>query len=359
MLDILQPARTRVADIDAQIQSLELALSVLRAERAVVAGPLEAYIYPVLTLPTEITSAIFLHLLPPYPVHPPITGSSSPIVVAHVCRDWREIALASPALWQRFLVTFEGINISEERQAELCELWARRSSSWPLSIQLKNHREHRIRSAAWGVIVAHRARWEQMLLRFDGPQMLLLPTVDGLMPLLRHLDITLPRWTTSAPLTFLEAPLLRTVIFNHSAAAVIPVPWAQITSLVLKDVFMDECTPVLEETRSLMHCELELLSDENSVSRPDISLPSLETLTLTTTAHYTSTGLLGTFTAPALRTLVVAMLLLGDDPVGELRPFVSRVTDTLQTLHVLGAVSEDELRQEFPGIDDISVQQRP
>ncbi|KAJ7186383.1 hypothetical protein C8R46DRAFT_1206396 [Mycena filopes] len=314
MIDILQSARTRVADIDAQIQSLELALSALRAERAVVAEPLEAYIYPVLTLPTEITSAIFLHLLPPYPIHPPITGSSSPIVVAHI----------------EFMAAIHPVEESSRAQDTFHGLGSNRRSSGALGADATSLRRA-------------------------------LPTVDGLMPLLRHLDITLLRWTTSAPLTFLEAPLLRTVIFNHSAAAVIPVPWAQITSLVLKDIFMDECTRVLEQTRSLMHCELELLSDENSVSRPDISLPSLETLTLTAaaTTHYMPAGLLGTFNAPALRTLVVATLLLGYDPVGELRPFISRVTDTLQTLHVSGAVSEDELRQEFPGIKDISVRQRP
>ncbi|KAJ7641164.1 hypothetical protein FB45DRAFT_712335, partial [Roridomyces roridus] len=55
---------------------------------------------PVLTLPNEITSEIFVHFLPPYPVCPPMTGLDSPTSLTHICRQWREIALATPKLWR-------------------------------------------------------------------------------------------------------------------------------------------------------------------------------------------------------------------------------------------------------------------
>ncbi|KAJ7700511.1 hypothetical protein B0H17DRAFT_925554, partial [Mycena rosella] len=55
-------------------------------------------IYPVLTLPTEITSRIFVHCLPkhrrvrPSPTTPPLT-------LAQICRHWREVALSTCQLW--------------------------------------------------------------------------------------------------------------------------------------------------------------------------------------------------------------------------------------------------------------------
>ncbi|KAJ7231014.1 hypothetical protein C8J57DRAFT_966010, partial [Mycena rebaudengoi] len=61
---------------------------------------LDAYKYPILTLPTEITSGIFVHFLPPYPQCTPATGLSSPELPCQICRVWREIALGTPQLWR-------------------------------------------------------------------------------------------------------------------------------------------------------------------------------------------------------------------------------------------------------------------
>ncbi|KAJ7897415.1 hypothetical protein B0H13DRAFT_2521789 [Mycena leptocephala] len=77
MLAALDTDRTRVADIEAQILDLERSLSALRDEKALVQERLDAYKYPVLTLPSEIISEIFIHFLPTYPL-PPLIGIFSP-----------------------------------------------------------------------------------------------------------------------------------------------------------------------------------------------------------------------------------------------------------------------------------------
>ncbi|KAJ7780860.1 hypothetical protein DFH07DRAFT_696173, partial [Mycena maculata] len=59
-------------------------------ERHVVQEQLDAYKYPVLTLPDEIVSEIFLDCLP---------VCRSPMKLGQICSQWRDIAVSSPTLW--------------------------------------------------------------------------------------------------------------------------------------------------------------------------------------------------------------------------------------------------------------------
>jgi hypothetical protein len=63
---------------------------------------LDSIQYPVLSLPNEITTEIFINFLPIYPLRPPLVGNLSPTTMTHVFREWREIALATPMLWRPF-----------------------------------------------------------------------------------------------------------------------------------------------------------------------------------------------------------------------------------------------------------------
>ncbi|KAJ7280873.1 hypothetical protein C8J57DRAFT_1174466 [Mycena rebaudengoi] len=82
----LDSIRECTPDLDA---ALELATKDLQTH-------VDEYKYPILTLPTEITSEIFVHFLPPYPQCPPATGLSSPELLCQICQVWREIALSTP-----------------------------------------------------------------------------------------------------------------------------------------------------------------------------------------------------------------------------------------------------------------------
>ncbi|KAJ7507070.1 hypothetical protein B0H11DRAFT_1903066 [Mycena galericulata] len=104
--DDASAARERAADcvqlanIDARILELELSLRFLREEKAFVKGRPDAYTYPVLTLPYEIVTDIFIQFIPAYPVPPPAIGLLSPTVLGQICRKWRGILWSSPALWR-------------------------------------------------------------------------------------------------------------------------------------------------------------------------------------------------------------------------------------------------------------------
>nr|GAT54208.1 predicted protein [Mycena chlorophos] len=74
---------------------------------------LPAVPYPVLSLPPEIISEIFIHtqnLSPKEGSDFPFYGSPNhpPLQLMLVCRTWHNIAVSTPALWSSFAVSFVG-----------------------------------------------------------------------------------------------------------------------------------------------------------------------------------------------------------------------------------------------------------
>ncbi|KAJ7448309.1 hypothetical protein B0H11DRAFT_2081290 [Mycena galericulata] len=159
--------RARIADIDVQISKLERASQsqqdVLQGQSAgddrapsalttssgksttdvsrardLLRGRLDAYTYPVLTLPNEIVAEIFLHFLPVYPDCPPVLGPRSPIALSQICRKWRETALCTPLLWRAFEVNVDAESASDcDQILSLLGPWLERSGSCPLSIKIQ------------------------------------------------------------------------------------------------------------------------------------------------------------------------------------------------------------------------------
>ncbi|KAJ7234799.1 hypothetical protein C8J57DRAFT_995544, partial [Mycena rebaudengoi] len=66
--------------------------------RSAVQLKLDQYTYPVITLPPEITSEIFLQCLPAGQYISPHL-SNAPLVFLAVSRAWRNLSLANPSLW--------------------------------------------------------------------------------------------------------------------------------------------------------------------------------------------------------------------------------------------------------------------
>ncbi|KAJ7129240.1 hypothetical protein C8R44DRAFT_533755, partial [Mycena epipterygia] len=60
---------------------------------------LDAITYPVLTIPLEITAEIFVHCLPTTRRSDVLNPEEAPLLLTHVCRAWREIAISTPSLW--------------------------------------------------------------------------------------------------------------------------------------------------------------------------------------------------------------------------------------------------------------------
>ncbi|KAJ6554281.1 hypothetical protein B0H19DRAFT_144317 [Mycena capillaripes] len=349
----LEADHNRLADTETQIRlalhiDSDSSLSTLNPDGAQAQESLNSYECPVLTLPSELVSEIFIHFLPTYPLCPPLIGIDSPTSLTHICRDWREIALATPQLW-RAIGLFHS-DIPFEQQCHIIDIWLNRSRSCPLFIHIENNHAW---TELFSVFLPLLSRWEYLKLHC----VLLHPVVAAL-PLLRHLDLSGDDYTTFA---FHDVPLLCTAVLNNFAMEVITLPWAQLTSLTLRDVYPFECLPILKQTSNLVHCELCLWIDELSptdINAPDIMLPCLESLTFRNPDGRRLSDFLAIIVVPALLSLRVPERLLGSDPIGLLMSLISKSGCKLQemAIHPDGTltVTEDSYRSAFLSIPQLS-----
>ncbi|KAF7335595.1 F-box domain-containing protein [Mycena venus] len=275
MLIALEADRARVADLEAQILNLERSLSALRAEKALAEDRLHSYKYPVLTLPNEIVSEIFIHSLPPYPQPPALTGPFSPTLLTQICRKWRNIALATPALWRAIRITAIGAEYLRQ-QAQITNMWLSRSCSCLVSFEVDICHES-FAPALFATITTHHMRLEYLKLFLLRAH---LATIQVPMPALRCLDFRLCYSPNFDLLVCSDAPLLRTVFLDEIAVSHVILPWAQLTTLTLKPVYTGQCAPVLQQAPNLTHCELGLMNDDDDALPPDVQLPCLESLIL-------------------------------------------------------------------------------
>ncbi|KAJ7648659.1 hypothetical protein DFH06DRAFT_1476158 [Mycena polygramma] len=342
MLSPVHGDRARVAELAAEIPMLERSLSALRDEKMRVQARLDAVKYPVLTLPNEIVSEIFFHFLPVYPLYPPFVGILSPTTLTHICRRWREIALATPILWS--IMFFSGRKLPEHvgprcepalvRELRISDIWMRRSLPRPLSIAIDDRCWPK--SEVFKVIVPHRARWEHLTIH-TGPFQL--PQIVGPMPMLRHLDLSvddpIPLITLVKILDVLQ---LRTAVLSGFGIANLALPYAQLTSLTLNRVDQDVYRPILRQTSHLRRLELNFVfrRDEDSYNpRQELILPCLETLIMNEPTSYRSARRIpDLFVVPALHTLQIPEFFLRPNPVDTLRAFISTASCTLQSVRI-------------------------
>ncbi|KAJ7274148.1 hypothetical protein C8J57DRAFT_1062663, partial [Mycena rebaudengoi] len=119
--------RLRVAELTTLIDKLVAERSNLQAE-------LDSIVYPVLTIPLEVTSNIFEQSIPEDSPHP--SPENAPLLLTQICRQWRATALATPSLWQYIRLElppwyYVGQNEGGER---LLQMWLENSAKLPLSI---------------------------------------------------------------------------------------------------------------------------------------------------------------------------------------------------------------------------------
>ncbi|KAJ7161827.1 hypothetical protein C8R43DRAFT_991536 [Mycena crocata] len=305
-------------------------------------------IHHISTLPNEIISEIFLHFLPIYPQAPPLRGLLSPTLLTHICRRWRDIAHATPALWRAISLRLNALH--DEQDNELLESWTARSRSHPISISIGG--DGPVASQCMKTLAAHRGRWENVeFLWLDEHS---LPFLCNPMPLLQHLNMSFRG--DYDPVIIGDAPLLRSARIGHRVNNLV-LPWRQLTSLALQSLYLDESIPILQQSVFLVHCELALfIRPHHGDDYAGVELPFLQSLVLTgrnTTARMPS---LHTLILPALRTLQINGSGLGPRLIPGLAAFFLKSGCALRGLRITGKGSEvapDEYRKAFPTISEI------
>ncbi|KAF8153606.1 hypothetical protein K438DRAFT_1987572 [Mycena galopus ATCC 62051] len=146
-MSVLEADRASIVRLEAQIfdlqRSTERLILELRAQQAVVQRRIDSYKYPVLTLPNEMVTAIFLHFSPIYYPHcRHRIGGFSTRLLTQICRRWREVALAMPDLWRAIYFTDPGASgIRLEQQHHLAHLWLTWSQHRPPPLEIEMRME--------------------------------------------------------------------------------------------------------------------------------------------------------------------------------------------------------------------------
>ncbi|KAF7373851.1 F-box domain-containing protein [Mycena sanguinolenta] len=349
MLIQMATDRKRLTDIPAQILDLERSLLALRSEQKAVQERLDSYKYPVLTLPNEMVSEIFVNCMPPYPLCPPLTGISSPTSLTHICRKWRAVALATPRLWRAIPFTARFTPLPDDYEYHPGDDWATRSGSLPLSITM-NANANDFLPAMYPAVFYRRARWEYLKIMALPSSF---PIIDGPLPALRHLEIHPKAAPPGGIFKFDDLPQLRTVVLREFIGEKAILPWNQLTSLTI-DAAMNQCASILRQTTNLVHCDVRLVcfgfDEVDDRSGSHIQLPFLESLAFKACPDGLGRQFLDTLTLPALYSLETEERCLWSDPVGRLTRFIARSRCSLQVLNIRGArmIPDDDYIFCFP-----------
>jgi hypothetical protein len=264
--------RARITEIEAQMAELHHSLDLLQQEKDSLQDRLDAYTYPVMTLPNEITSEIFVRFIPAYPKCPPLRGPHSPLLLGQICRKWREIAVSTPALW-RAVALFFRLEAPHEQKLRVLETFFNRSGAQPLSITLYSGQvgRSRIVPALTETLHSYSLRCQHLKLTtyLDA-----LRSIDGSFPLLRSLTIDvffegLAESDSAVTLAFNQAPLLQNVsIGSYDGFYFDILPWRQLTVLVVRGILVVESARILKETVNLVHCKFMTFNPRREAERP-------------------------------------------------------------------------------------------
>ncbi|KAF8814501.1 hypothetical protein BYT27DRAFT_7206075 [Phlegmacium glaucopus] len=139
-----------ISVVNAEIERIESILDSLKRKRANIQKSIDdcnTVLAPVRRLSMDILGVIFIYCLATYR-NPIMDASEAPILLTHICRDWRSIAVSIPRLWSRMYIpllqgyrygpisSIQGGEGRMEARSEETQRWLRLSGACPLSITM-------------------------------------------------------------------------------------------------------------------------------------------------------------------------------------------------------------------------------
>ncbi|KAJ7772503.1 hypothetical protein B0H14DRAFT_3894704 [Mycena olivaceomarginata] len=324
--------RSRIADIDVQILELEHTISSLKEEKDSLRDRLATYTYPVLTLPNEIVPEIFVQFLPDFPRYSPPIGALSPYLLCHICRKWRDIALATPALWSVISLSFRKAGRVPQKLRYL-QTSIERSGSCRLSLKLGTSLDQEYLAELNHAVINHFHRVEYLdLSSWSGFEF---PTDTELsLPCLRGLKLG---YSIEELITPFVAPLLQRVVLRTLDALPSSIfPWFQLTVITILWVKLNDYSYLMNQLVNVVHCRLGIYPTGN-LSFGDITLAHLETFILENLSrHLAPPGIIATLTLPALRRFQITETFFAaqDETVDSITTLVTRSGCNLRELSI-------------------------
>ncbi|KAJ7635278.1 hypothetical protein FB45DRAFT_790842 [Roridomyces roridus] len=302
----LHPAQslrpTDRAHLRSRLSELNILIAALTAERDALQAESDAIVYPVLSLPPEITTEIFQRCVRHPAVHSPL---EAPLLFTQICHQWREIALGSPELWQ-------SLSFIRRAPVEVLQTWLPRSGDLPLDCTF-----HCKDVAAAGPMLKaslqHSRRWRDIDLGIPLASFPELRLDEVEFPILRKISFGVTK-STSEDFNSLAIALRKVPSLREAHICILPhvtfnLPWHQLWTLTLHVMPIGDCLSLLAGCPQLRHLSVATMGVAVPHS-PDltVTLSNLESLTVDASmAMVENTALLEHLTLPQLRKLVITL----------------------------------------------------
>ncbi|KAJ7867346.1 hypothetical protein B0H14DRAFT_2504093 [Mycena olivaceomarginata] len=287
-----------------------------------------------------MTAEIFTHCLPKYPLRS--IPSESAMLLGQVCRQWREISISSPRIWQS--LQLELTPKIHPQQVRLLRSWLRRSGTLPLSISITHKAIETVPAVSCASeiieeVILHCSRWQYMEIEipFDD-----LKSIQGAMPCLRHLTIgptAVPESPPSHPLQlFGLCPQLQHIVLSqYFQPSTVQLCWERVTHVKGLFLYPEECVEILRQTVNISHFEATIESSDADLTPVPIllKLESLVFLPGSTEPDDSQMRLLHALTLPSLRILRISEPWFLQNPWASIAELVARscciITDLFLT----------------------------
>ncbi|KAJ7506520.1 hypothetical protein B0H11DRAFT_1675162, partial [Mycena galericulata] len=328
---------------------------------------------PVLTLPVEITTDIFslcvltmadLRENRPYFLN---VFKPTPMLFLAVCRAWRDIALATPALWSTLQIRFETISRKAASEPQLVEefidRWLGRAALRPLSIlfdtsKSEDHDYAVTPSRVHNIIHRYAHRMVYLELHSSQGEMRQLELDLATFPLLRRVAIK-NIYYRPHPLNpinvFSNAPQLREFsMFGATVFSSCKLPAFQLTEIEgnITDLELFSVAPNLTEVKCsveyldhvpptiITHARLEFLTliiktrfgGESKDIFPHLTLPALLSLDISDSSKSIDAASISSFLTRSAAPLHTLSINIDGDAYDEWVGSLTRLDNTLENL---------------------------
>ncbi|KAJ7644492.1 hypothetical protein FB45DRAFT_1115966 [Roridomyces roridus] len=325
--------RSILEEIDQRILLHEEQIALLRAMRHSTARELDAIVYPVLILPSEIPSEIFIHYVESHPTR-------NSMRLTWVCQSWRTVAISTCQLWTQCMDLYT---------TSALQIWLSRAGDLPLNLDFQ---------ATLGISSEGHDIAYHTISRFSSQlKTLTLSTLAGSItipprpfPRLEKLSIDSENSgdedddddETSAPR--LDAPRLREVVLNNAAVKQLQatLPKRQLTKLDLT-ADLGDCLAFLRHTPNLQELAIDSSDFDHGALVP-VTLPRLRSIHI---GLLTSPEMLRYLTLPVLDRLSISVYVGSDETSASVNYMLERSGCTLRQLDLSLHHTDSEWLDDF------------
>ncbi|KAJ7167661.1 hypothetical protein C8R46DRAFT_1350627 [Mycena filopes] len=281
--------RVRFAELSCAVSQQQRILDGMLARLEIIRGQLDTIVYPVLTLPPEITTEIFMRCLPAECELDPggdfVDTSHAPLLLTQICGAWRRIALSTSALWASFYLDADCRGLVH--LAELADAWFSRARN---ALSVKVHGS--LLTSQWTynlpgvveVLQKHSPRMHSLELHADIEDLTWMDSHIFDFAVLRKLRIGLMGDEAIVEAgasihVFDHIPLLTEVLLHEIPFSFLPgLPWQQLSKFTGEIYPMAACLAVLRLMPNLAECAFAVFED--FANSEVFTHPSLQHLTL-------------------------------------------------------------------------------